>query len=243
VHDPQAACALVYALLLDSGKGRAAQIAVLEKEAPAQARLAPMLAEAMTGLSRSARLPLLDRAMPALLLLSQTDRSALLAVADRLIAADNRRTLAEFVVETVLARRLDPHAGRSIPVRFAHLGEIRADCAMLLSLVAHVGASTVVADAAELFALGAAQCPSLRLTPADLTPAEAIDFARVRTALEHAHQLAPLAKPILIKAMLAAAGRRDPMPVALADLLRAVCAAIEAPVPPVVADTYTSDHW
>jgi len=57
------------------------------------------------------------------------------------------------------------------------------------------------------------------------------------------HQLAPLAKPSLVKALLAAAGQREPMPVALADLLRALCAAIEAPVPPAVAATYTAHHW
>lgn len=245
-HDPQAACALVYALLLEKtqgGEGRTAQLAILQQHAPDQAALTSVLADAMTSLPQSARLPLLDRAMPALTMLSEAERLNVLANADRLIAADNRRTLAEFVVETVLARRLDAHSGRPAPVRYEDLRALRADCAALVSLVAHVGASTVALDDAELFALGAAQYPKLQLSPADMVKPEALDFVRVRTALEHAHQLAPLAKPILIKMLLAAAGKREPMPVALADLLRAICAAIEAPVPPVVADTYTNQHW
>ncbi|HVL75707.1 MAG TPA: peptidase, partial [Noviherbaspirillum sp.] len=170
-------------------------------------------------------------------------REDLIKTADALIVADNRRTLPEFVIETVLARRLHPQAGRAVPVRYHDLREIRADCALLLSLVAHVGAANVAAEPDDLFLEGAAQCPQLQLRREDLLAASAIDFIAARDALERAHQLAPLAKPVLIKALLAAGGRRDPMPVGLADLLRAICAAIEAPVPPAVADSYTAHHW
>lgn len=243
-HEPFGACALVYALLLDEGvAGRESQLAILNESAPQQAALVPQLAAALTGLPRSARLPLLDRAMPALLLLSAGQRASLLATADRLIVADQRRTLSEFVLETVLVRRLGPHAARPTPVRHADLRAIRDDCALLLSLVAHVGASQVAAGPDELFMAGAAQSPQLQLRATDLRAADAIDFQAVRQALERAHELAPLAKPLLVKALLAAGGRREPMPVVLADLLRAVCAAIEAPVPPAVADTYTAHHW
>lgn len=243
-HEPFGACALVYALLLDEGAaGREAQLAILHASAPQQAVLVPQLAAALAGLPRSARLPLLDRAMPALLLLTAGQRAALLATADRLIVADQRRTLPEFVLETVLVRRLGPHAARPTPVRYADLRAIRDDCALLLSLVAHVGASQVAAGPDELFMVGAGLCPQLQLRAGELRAADAIDFQAVRQALERAHELAPLAKPLLVKALLAAGGRREPMPVVLADLLRAVCAAIEAPVPPAVADTYTAHHW
>jgi hypothetical protein len=33
------------------------------------------------------------------------------------------------------------------------------------------------------------------------------------------------------------------MPPAIADLLRAICAALEVPIPPAVAATYTAYHW
>jgi hypothetical protein len=52
-----------------------------------------------------------------------------------------------------------------------------------------------------------------------------------------------LAKPAFIKAVLATAGDTEPMSVATADLLRAICAAIDAPVPPRVAATYAAYHW
>jgi len=235
--------ALVYALLLGSAAERDLQRAILKSDALRQAAWVPSLAKAVAQLPKSARLPLLDLAMPALKQLADADRVALLAVADKLIAADRRLSLAEFVLQTVLTRRLAPHAGRATPVRYAHVMPLRDDCAMLLSLVAHVAAQAARVPASELFMRGAAACAELGLSPADLTPVAAIDYARVRTALDHLHRLAPLAKPALIKALLAASGEAVPMPVATADLLRAICAALEAPIPPAVADTYTSHHW
>ncbi|HZW13745.1 MAG TPA: M48 family metallopeptidase [Noviherbaspirillum sp.] len=243
VREPHAACAVVYALLLDDGPQCDAQLAILKSDAPQQAALAPSLAKAVALLPKSARLPLLDLAMPALKQLADVDRSALLAVANKLIAADNRLTLAEFVLQTVLTRRLAPHAGRATPVRFDDLRPLREDCALLLSLVAHVASQSVQLSAVELFARGAAGCAELGLRAEDLTKASAIDYSRICTALDHVHQLAPLAKPALIKALLAASGDATPMPVVTADLLRAICAALEAPVPPAVADTYTHHHW
>lgn len=243
LREPQAACALVYALLLENGAARDTQIAVLQKDAARQASLAPFLATAIDRLPKSARLPLLDLAMPALKLLPETERAALLATADKLIAADSKLTLAEFVLQTVLTRRLAAHAGRATPVRYAHLTALKEDCIALLSLVAHVAAPTVSTPAAEMFARGAARCAELGLSSADLLGVAEIDYARVKIALDHAHQLAPLAKPALIKTLLAAAGDAEPMPVATADLLRAICAALEAPIPPAVAATYTTHHW
>lgn len=244
LREPHAACAVVYALLLDrQAHHLQQQILVLKQHAPSQAMLAPFLAKAIARLSESARLPLLDLAMPALKQLPERDRTALLATVNRLIAADNRRTLAEFVLQTVLIRRLDAHAGRATPVRYADVSALKEDCIVLLSLVAHVAASTTHLTAASLFIAGAQHCKSLNLLPQDLRPVGALDFARTKLALDHAHQLAPLAKPILIKALLAAAGNLDPLPVTIADLLRAICAALEAPIPPTVAATYTTYHW
>jgi Zn-dependent protease with chaperone function len=240
---PQAACGMVYALLLGNGAERDAQIALLDSDAPAQAALVPVLAQAIERMPKSARLPLLDMAMPALKQLPQTGRARLLAVADRLIAADNKMSLAEFVLQTVLVRRLDPRAGRATPVRFTQLDQLRPDCIVLLSLVAHAAAREARRSAAELFASGAAHCPELALATAELADVSVIDFESVKTALDSLNQLAPLAKPAFIKAVLATAGDAEPMPVATADLLRAICAALDAPVPSRVAATYAAYHW
>lgn len=242
LHDPEAAGAVVYALLLERDAQRDVQMAVLRAEVPQQAAFVGHLAESVDSLPKSARLPLLDLAMPALRQLPQTERAILLATVDKLIAADNKITLAEFVLQTVLARRLDPHAGRAVPVEFRAIGELKSECALLLSLVAHVAASAGAMDRHETpvqaFMRGAERCPELGLSADDLCSVSAIGFSSARNALDRANRLAPLAKPALIKALLATAGGDDKLAAAAADILRAICAALDAPIPPAVTATY-----
>ncbi|HEX2530588.1 MAG TPA: M48 family metalloprotease [Burkholderiaceae bacterium] len=242
VHDPQAAPAVVYALLLGQETERSAQMAVLAAE-PRQQELVSYLAQAVAQLPKSARLPLLDLAMPALKLLPQQARDGVLATADKLIAADNRMTLAEFVLQTVLARRLDARAGRSTPIRFSRLAELKPESAVLLSLTAHVAAKALHETPSEAFARGVASCPELGLPASGLIGISELGFEQVRRTLDRVNQLAPLAKPALIKALLAVAGGDAAMPIEIADLLRAICAALEAPIPPDVAATYTACRW
>ena len=242
LHDPQAARAVVYALLLERDVERDAQMALLQGDAPQQAAFVKYLAESIDQLPRSARLPLLDLTMPALRQLPAAERAILLTAVDKLIAADNKITLAEFVLQTVLTRRLDVHAGRAIPVKFANVAELKSECATLLSLVAHVVSAaprTQQEAPAQAFMRGAACFPELGLSADDLLPVSAIGFANAKTALDRANQLAPLAKPALIKALLATANATDKLPIAAADILRAICAALDAPIPPAVAATYT----
>jgi Zn-dependent protease with chaperone function len=243
VHEPQAASAVVCALILAPDAAREVQLALLRAELPQQVSFIVFLAEAIGRLPASARLPLLDLAMPALRQLPETARDALLKTVDALIAADRRITLAEFVLQTVLIRRLNPHAGRAVPVRFHQLAALKEDCIVLLSLVAQVAATAVPQPASSLFLRGDVYGPELGLLPTDLLDAKSIGFARVKTALDRTNQLAPLAKPVLIKALLAAAGESERIEVGTADLLRAICAAIDAPIPPAVAATYTAYHW
>jgi Zn-dependent protease with chaperone function len=243
VHEPRAASAVVCALVLAPDAAREVQLALLRAELPQQVSFIVFLADAIGRLPASARLPLLDLAMPALRQLPETARDALLKTVDALIAADRRITLAEFVLQTVLIRRLNPHAGRAVPVRFHQLAALKEDCIVLLSLVAQVAATAVPQPASSLFLRGDVYGPELGLLPTDLLDAKSIGFARVKTALDRANQLAPLAKPVLIKALLAAAGESERIEVGTADLLRAICAAIDAPIPPAVAATYTAYHW
>jgi len=164
-----------------------------------------------------------------------------------LIAADSRVTLAEFVVQTILQRRLGAHAGRAVPVRFANLAGMRGEVALLLSLVAHVAAARPVepptlaaieAAALQRFLRGAAGCSRLGLAARDFIAASAVRFTAVRAALERANQLAPRAKPELVDAWLAVALDGKQLSAASADVLRALCAAIDAPIPAAVAASY-----
>jgi Zn-dependent protease with chaperone function len=250
-HDPDAAAALVLGLTVQradaahqeetdtrsAGNDRFARhAATLTQHAPQHAQQALRLAREIDRLPPEARLPLLDLAVPALKALPDEEKQRLLDAVAALIAADARVTIAEFVLQTLLARRLAPHAARAVPVRHANLQALRAECALLLSLVAHVRASAgppaLRASTAQEAFLQGARGADIGVSETDLVPAEKIRFETVRTALERANRLAPLAKPLFIKALVRAAGEQPSH--TLADLLRAVCSTLDAPLPPVL---------
>jgi hypothetical protein len=64
-------------------------------------------------------------------------------------------------------------------------------------------------------------------------PAE-LDIPAVETALYELKLLAPLKKPALIKACLAVVMADDRLTVAEGELMRAICAALDAPLPPIL---------
>jgi Zn-dependent protease with chaperone function len=241
MHESGGASAIVYALLLKNGQQK--QMLSLREHAPAYAASAERLAHAINQLPDNARLPLLDLSMPALRQLAVVDRTTLLANVDRLIAIDQRVTLYEFVLQTVLTRRLNARSGRAKPYRFATLTELQPECEILFSLAAHVAAPLVQRPAAELFMRAASAYPQLGLSEQNLIAVQALGYAKVKLALDRANLLAPLATPMLIRSLVAIVDGSRSMPLEVADLLRAICAAIDAPMPATVAAIYTASGW
>ncbi|RBA24392.1 M48 family metallopeptidase [Herminiimonas fonticola] len=243
VHDPYAAPLLVYALLLGPEREQSPQRQCLSEYLPQQAAKVAQFAAAIARLPADARLPLLDLMMPALRQLPITARDAMLAQVQRMIASDQRVSLNEFVLQTVLVRRLAVQANRAVRVKYSAVTELKPECHVLFSLVAHVAAPLLQQSAQSLFIRAADFSPALFLVKTDLIEIAALSYGRIKTALDKANQLAPLANPALIKSLLAIAGEQSPLPLPLADLLRAICAAIEAPMPAAVAAVYTASGW
>ncbi len=177
-----------------------------------------------------ARHPLVDVAMPALRKLPLEARSSLLRTAHLLIAADGRVTVPEFLLFTILKRRLGPDAGRAIPVRFAELAALSGEVGLVLSLVAAVRAP----DRAEhAFNAGAVTLRDVELV---FVPAADVRLDDVSAALDRLNQLAPLVKPQLIKAATAVAFVNGETNWKSATSLRMICAALDAPLPPQVLE-------
>jgi Zn-dependent protease with chaperone function len=173
-----------------------------------------------------ARQPLVDVAMPALRRLPPEARQRLLRVSHTLIAADGRLSVREFLLYTILKRRLGPDAGRAVPVRHKSVAELPRQTGLVLSLTA---AARAPAKAEHAFNAGA-----LLLGGTDLafTAGDAIRLDDVSDALDRLNQLAPLAKPALIKAVTATAFVDDSTNWRAASTLRMICAALDAPLPP-----------
>jgi len=231
LSDPAGAQQVAFALAIAGDQAsRAAKLAALRARRGEETARAVEQAWAETSrLDRGYALPLLSIALPVLTQLAQPQRDALVADVAKVIEADSKVTLAEFVLATILRQRLREGAGGPIPVRYRALTEVDGDLRVVLSLVAHAA----VADTALAYAKGA---QTLSLNVREPVPAAELSTARVGEALERLRLLAPLAKPRVIKACLDVASADGIITLAEAELTRMVAATLDCPLPPVLAE-------
>lgn len=221
---PEGAALSMYALVLaPAGGARDAQSALLG----AQAGAALALQEKIASFGARARLPLVELALPALRALDSASRQGFVDLLHALIAADRRMTLEEFVLETILAGALEERGRPGRGQENANLDALTPDARVLLSLAAHAGG----ADPARAFAAGRAELVSVM----ELIPANELKLETVRAALDRLRRLRPLQKPRLLKALARAALADEKLAVREVELLRAISAALDCPMPPLAA--------
>jgi hypothetical protein len=129
---------LALALLVET-EARSAQAAARNhRRSPRRGRCQRVddLHIASKALPPGLRQPLIDVAMPALRKLPPGERARLLKIAYLLIAADGRITVREFLLYTILKRRLGPAAGQAVAARFKSAAELPSETSLTLSLVA-----------------------------------------------------------------------------------------------------------
>lgn len=223
---------LTLAMLVDTERELHGQQRALITEAYGAdaAQIADEYHERIQRLPPGARQPLVDVAMPALRKLPADTRASLLRSAHLLIAADGRLTVQEYLLFTILKRRLGPDAGHAVAVRYGALAPLAEEAGLVLSLIAIVRAPR---RAEHAFNAGA-----LLLVGVDLrnVPSADVRLEEVSRALDRLNQLAPLAKPQLIKAATAVAFVDGTTNWNAASALRMLCAALDAPLPPQVLD-------
>ncbi|MGQ0654535.1 MAG: M48 family metalloprotease [Betaproteobacteria bacterium] len=217
------------ALCGDEAGRRAALHALAERRGAAAAAKASDLLVYTAILGRRHMLTLAEMAVPAIKAQRQEARDAFVADLARMIEADRRVTLREFVLLTLLRQRLREGAGEPIPSRYAKIEEVALDAHAVLSLVAHAASGNPV----EAFQRGAAV---LRLGWQAPLAREALTFAGIAAALEALRLLSPFAKPALLKACLETASSGGMLRIAQAELVRMVAATLDCPVPPLVAE-------
>ena len=228
--DSTRAAWVAYALLIDKEHALRAQQRQLITTAlgPGVAQKLDALHGQVQALPPGARLPLLERAVPSLIKLAPAERQRILQLTQALIAADGKVTLTEFLLFTVLKRRIGPTAGRAVPVRYARLPLLATDVGLVLSLLAILR----LPERPEVaFNAGLLLAPGVDCTRTDVAH---ISLEAVNTALERLNQLAPLAKPLFIRACAATVLVEGSTTWQAASCLRVVCAAIDAPLPPAL---------
>jgi Zn-dependent protease with chaperone function len=181
----------------------------------------------LASVARHHALTVIELALPALKQLPQKRRDAFLAEVTRAIEADRKVTLAELVQATFLRQHLREGAGKPIATKFRAVGEVAGDAQAVLSLIARASqGDTAAAHAKGSAVLGLA-------LPGPLAPAE-LTTARILEALERLRHLQPFEKPRVLKACVETAAADGRFRLAEMELVRAVAATLDCPIPPVI---------
>lgn len=232
-HNPLSAKALAYAMLLSSdAQQRQQQLQWLaskeQLQIPEQTEKLNALLEASDDLHQ---ITLLRAAMPALKEMSRAQFQQFFGTLVDLIKSDKRIELFEWVLHRILVKELRPHFERVKPIRwrYAELEQVADETCVLLSALAQA-ASTNSSTQQDAFKQGAASAEIQGSFDASDDP----NFARLTGALNRLKQLAPLAKPKLIKACAATVLADANVTVAEGALLQGVAATLDCPLPPAI---------
>ena len=235
-RDPVGARALVFALVMrgnpgaDEGQFKAISGLVDEGVTAKTRELLPKVRE----LGPRYSLPLLDLCVPALSRLSPKFYEWFCAAVGVLVDADGKMDLFEFMLQQVLIRDLDMRVRKkpAPPVRFNSAKQVADECSALLSLVARSGqAETARAEAA--FKAG---CEKLGVSEGCVALApDAPALPVAAEALSKLSETTPEVKKRIVAAAAACVGFDGEVSVEEAELLRAISAGLDVPVPPMIA--------
>jgi Zn-dependent protease with chaperone function len=233
VEEGDRARSLLCALLLsgmEPAQRAAARSLIVDAAGERLAAAADTLVSAVTDVGVRGRLPLLNLLIPALKEMSSAERSALLALAERLVQSDRRVTVFEFALLTILRRHLDENATRDLPVRFYKYQSLKQELRLLFSVVARAGSATEDAVSAGFRAV---------MTQFDRAVTEPIElsqcsFRALDAALLRINQLAPLLKKNVIQACADCIIHDGRVLPAEAELLQALAVSLDCPMPPLL---------
>ena len=184
---------------------------------------------AIAALPDAQRLPLAQLAFPALRALPAAERNRFVAAVRTLVAADGKMTAFELALTAMLARQLGEASGEGSAKRTApskSLADLSDDAALVVSLFIRAASQGSV-----LFDRFAGE---LGLKAATLAAPSKVTLAAVEAATTRLADLLPTAKARLVRACMEIVLVDTQVTVREAELMRAVCALLDAPLPPVI---------
>jgi Zn-dependent protease with chaperone function len=230
---PQSARALLLTLALDANpeiRARQKQTIALRLSAEIAAVTGALEAQ-VDALQPEQRIPALLRGFTALRQLTQEERVQLMACLNAMLPRDGKVSLHSYVLRKLAQMHLrDDLNPRPRPSRLT-LQAVQQDAQVLFSVLAQHGHSD------ETSARRAYEAGMHHLFPR-ARPAYGITGpwpAALDIALSRLDQLVPIAREQLVEAMVATVTHDQQLTMGEAELLRAVCASLHCPLPPLVA--------
>jgi hypothetical protein len=225
-RDPYLARALGLSLVLDQRDAfRQQQVDAIGSIDPVLVRDVVSLYARVLPLGPAARVPLLDMICPALRSLSPTQLDGFRRLVAALATADQQLTSFELAMLKVLDHLSSgPHAQKPAPM-YTSLQSVSQPIGLMLSVLARGGGES---QSPTAFAAGAARLQMGNL-PAMSTTAGVPDLAR---ALDMLRLATPPVQRRVVDAAAHCIAADGAVRIEEAELLRAVCAALDVPVPP-----------
>ncbi|RCS57542.1 M48 family metallopeptidase [Parvibium lacunae] len=248
-HEPYTARALVYAMLwAEQGEVRDQQaLDVAVSLAPPARSEIERYRDMLNTYPASLRLPLLDVCTPALRLMAKQYLESFLQTVQRVIEADQRLSLTEFMFQTLLQQRLAASPQLGPNKRYASYASLQSEIACVLHLLAYVaapGRSTRNVPHNQAICQQAVHqgLAVLALKPIAIDSGGGIAYPQISASIQRIRQLAPLRKPAFLQACVETAlvasspyQHQRQLTMVAAEFLRTLCAAIDTPLPPQVS--------
>jgi len=222
--------AVVYASLISHQVGNKDVLALLEqhanREMPALTR--QYLPE-IKKLDEHMKLPLLELCINALRELSTNQFIQFERAINKIIVADKKVDLIEWVIQRLVLQQLNEHFGLRKPPKARHstLGAVKADAETLMSLIAYVEHEDD-SEAANAFDHGKKE---IGATALNIVPREELSLNSLNQSLDNLMQLKPLVKPRILLAMVAIVlsdAKTTPRGV---ELVRTISTCLDCPMP------------
>jgi len=235
-RSPEFAYLLAIALVIDrSGNSVERQFALLREQLGAErARVVRHYYDDLIASGTEHRLPLLEVSFPALRRRPARELDYLVALTTRLIEIDGQVDLYEYCFNRILTSQLASAAhpaGLRSSTRVRRK-DLRRAALQLLRVLANYGHDDEGARNAA-FAAGKAQLGSWA-EDQDFEPSESLGVAALDRSLDTLAALNYRGKESLLRAISETAAHDGVLRIAEAQLIRAVCAALQYPLPPVL---------
>lgn len=231
-HNTLGSCLLMHCLIIEASDPlfSAAQLQYLEQQHNAASfTLLQSLREQVVALPRERYLLLVDLALPTLAQLSAQQYRVFMRDLHQLIEADTRVSLFEWSLYRILRCSLDRR--KTFSSHHTDLSAAVQECQMLMAAMAKAGQGTATAAQASY----AAGMESLQLpVGAGIAWEQGEDVVALDAAVDRLQHLKPLQKPRLLKALAVCIRQDGKIASAEAELLRAVGAVLDCPIPPLV---------
>ena len=226
-HDPSTARAVIYMLLLDRNQtNREVQLAMLDDETSA---LTMQLYAHREMLPRAAHLPLVDLCLPSLRRMSGEQYNNFKKTAYRLISADNKLSIVEYIIISTVIRKLDSHfyKPKTKVAQIYSINGLLDEAALVLSFVSRLGGRSD--DESEgAFDRGKATIGyDIALLPNNACSLNALD-----KALHRLNLATPKIKRQMLAACLSVITSDNNISVLEVEIFRAVADSLGCPVPP-----------